>query len=123
MTWYTSDDCRLDEFRAVVEQSTDLDDYRFADAVESNVLVYGSRLRTADQAKLSAELARALMEGPGIVAFPGAFDTAVVDRATEVFRAMIDEQRAAGAVVGDHFAKPGANDRVWGALDKFAVRA
>ena len=29
---------------------------------------------------------------------------------------------AAGTAKGDHFAKPGANDRVWGALDKFAVR-
>ena len=36
---------------------------------------------------------------------------------------MIAEQKAAGVVGGDHFAKPGANDRVWGALDKFAVRA
>jgi hypothetical protein len=34
---------------------------------------------------------------------------------------MISEQRAAGMAGGDHFAKPGANDRVWGALDKFAV--
>jgi ectoine hydroxylase-related dioxygenase (phytanoyl-CoA dioxygenase family) len=25
-------------------------------------------------------------------------------------------------VGGDHFAKPGANDRVWGAVDKFALR-
>jgi ectoine hydroxylase-related dioxygenase (phytanoyl-CoA dioxygenase family) len=52
----------------------------------------------------------------------GAFEPAVVDRATAVFTAMIDEQKAAGVVGGDHFAKPGANDRVWGALDKFAVR-
>jgi ectoine hydroxylase-related dioxygenase (phytanoyl-CoA dioxygenase family) len=123
MTWYTPDDCRLDEFRAIVEQTTDLDDYRYADAVESNVLLYGVRLRTADRGELSAELARALMDGPGIVVFRGAFDATVVDRASDVFRAMIDEQKAAGAVVGDHFAKPGANDRVWGALDKFAIRA
>jgi ectoine hydroxylase-related dioxygenase (phytanoyl-CoA dioxygenase family) len=68
-------------------------------------------------------LARALMDGPGIVVFAGAFpDTGVVDRATAVFEAMIAEQKAAGAVGGDHFAPPGANDRVWGALDKFAVR-
>jgi ectoine hydroxylase-related dioxygenase (phytanoyl-CoA dioxygenase family) len=39
-----------------------------------------------------------------------------------VFEAMIAEQKASGAVGGDHFAPPGANDRVWGALDKFAVR-
>jgi ectoine hydroxylase-related dioxygenase (phytanoyl-CoA dioxygenase family) len=132
MTWYTSDDCRLDEFRAVVEQTTDLDDYRYADAVESNVLVYGARLRTAvggsqqrtaDRGELSAELARALMDGPGIVVVQGAFDPGVVDRASDVFRTMIDEQKAAGTAVGDHFAKPGANDRVWGALDKFAIRA
>jgi ectoine hydroxylase-related dioxygenase (phytanoyl-CoA dioxygenase family) len=46
----------------------------------------------------------------------------VVDRATAVFTAMIEEQKAAGQVGGDHFAKPGANDRIWGAIDKFAVR-
>ena len=54
--------------------------------------------------------------------FQGAFDAGVVDRATAVFLAMIAEQKAAGVAGGDHFAKPGANDRVWGALDKFAVR-
>ena len=48
---------------------------------------------------------------------------AVVDRATAVFEAIIVDQKARGAVAGDHFAKPGANDRVWGALDKLALRA
>ena len=46
----------------------------------------------------------------------------MVDRATAVFSRLIAEQKAAGVVGGDHFAKPGANDRVWGALDKFALR-
>ena len=31
-------------------------------------------------------------------------DPSVVDRATEVFDRMIAEQKAAGAVAGDHFA-------------------
>jgi hypothetical protein len=67
--------------------------------------------------EVQAELARALADGPGIVVFAGAFpDTGVVDRATAVFEAMIAEQKAAGVVAGDHFATPGANDRVWGAL-------
>jgi ectoine hydroxylase-related dioxygenase (phytanoyl-CoA dioxygenase family) len=46
-----------------------------------------------------------------------------VDRLTAVFNALIAEQRASGAGAGDHFAKPGANDRVWNALEKLAVRA
>src|SRR5439155_7250230 len=44
-------------------------------------------------------------------------------RATEVFNALIADQRAVGATAGDHFAKPGANDRVWNALEKMALRA
>jgi len=38
-------------------------------------------------------------------------------------RSLAADQRAAGATAGDHFAKPGANDRVWNALEKMAVRA
>ncbi len=53
-------------------------------------------------------------------AFP---DRAVVDRATAAFEQLIAEQQAGGAVAGDHFAPPGANDRVWNALEKLAVAA
>jgi ectoine hydroxylase-related dioxygenase (phytanoyl-CoA dioxygenase family) len=126
--WFTADDCRLTDFRAVVETTTDLADYPYADEVRENVLVYGTRLRNhvatpEGRRDVQAELARALADGPGIVVFAGAFpDTGVVDRATAVFEAMIAEQKAAGVAAGDHFAKPGANDRIWGALDKFAVR-
>jgi ectoine hydroxylase-related dioxygenase (phytanoyl-CoA dioxygenase family) len=126
--WFTADDCRVEDFRAVVETPTDLADYPYADEVRQNVLVYGSRLRnhtaTAEGRRdVQAELARALADGPGIVVFAGAVpDTGVVDRATAVFEATIAEQKAAGVVGGDHFATPGANDRVWGALDKFALR-
>jgi ectoine hydroxylase-related dioxygenase (phytanoyl-CoA dioxygenase family) len=126
--WFTAGDCRLEDFRAVVETTTDLAEYPCADEVRQNVLVYGSRLRDsvatpAGRRDVQAELARALADGPGIVVLAGAFpDTGVVDQATAVFQAMIDEQKASGVVGGDHFATPGANDRVWGALDKFAVR-
>src|SRR3954464_15123267 len=126
--WLTADDCRLDDFRAVVETTTEWADYPHAYEMRENVLVYGPRLRdhTATpegRRDVQAELARALADGPGIVVFAGAFpDTDVVDRATAVFEAMIAEQKATGVVGGGHLAQPGANDRVWGALDKFAVR-
>jgi ectoine hydroxylase-related dioxygenase (phytanoyl-CoA dioxygenase family) len=120
-SWYTAADCRLEDFRALVEQKTDLAGYPHAADVESNVLIYAAR--TLENSKdVQAELARALLDGPGIVVFQGAFAPDVVDRATEVFVELIAEQQAAGVVGGDHFAKPGANDRVWGAIDKFAVR-
>jgi ectoine hydroxylase-related dioxygenase (phytanoyl-CoA dioxygenase family) len=119
--WLSEQDCDLDAFRALVEQATDPADYPHASAVERNVPVYDCGLLEGDRV-VQAELVRALADGPGIVVFRGAFpDPEVVDRATEVFEALIAEQRASGAAAGDHFAKPGANDRVWNALEKAAL--
>ena len=99
--WFTAEDCRLEDFRSVVETPTELAEYPYADEVRENVLVYGSRLRNhvatpEGRRDVQAELARALADGPGIVVFAGAFpDTGVVDRATAVFEALIAEQKAA----------------------------
>lgn len=122
--WLTEQDCDIAALRSLVERATDLADYPHAASVEGEVLVYDSaRLRCAggDRA-VRAELVRALADGPGVVVFRGAFpDMSVVDRATAVFEALIAEQRASGTVAGDHFAVPGANDRVWNALEKTAL--
>lgn len=124
--WLTGDDCRLDTFRSLVQQRTEVGDYPTAERVVQNVLVYDSeRLRASyDDRSVRAELVRALLDGPGVVVLRRAFtDLDVVDRATAVFDALIEEERATGAARGDHFAAPGANDRVWNALDKTALRA
>ena len=122
-------DCRLEDFAALLEQQTAVGDFHHADHVERNVVIYDSeRLREAvrdeaDRLAVEAELARALSTGPGIVVVQGAFaDLDVVDRATAVFDDMIADQGRGSEAVGDHFAKPGANDRVWNALEKLAVR-
>lgn len=126
-TWLRPEDCRLDDLRAVLASPTDPADYPYARTVEQQVPVYDAgRLREAlgtDRPGVQAELVRALGDGPGIVVLEGAFEEAVVDSTSEVFRAMIADQRASGAVAGDHFAAPGANDRVWNALEKQALRA
>ena len=115
-------DCRVADLAAVVAEETLLADYSLADRVESNVLVYAAAtLRAADRGEALHELARALRDGPGVVIIEGAMEPAIVDRATEVFFGLIDEQNAAGQSVGDHFAKPGANDRIWNSLEKLAI--
>jgi len=127
--WFTTQDVRLADFLALINTTTDLGDYPHAGRVERNVLVYDSeRLRDASRdadrrRQVQAELIAALIDGPGLVVFTGAFpDTTVVDRTSAAFNAMIEAQHASGATAGDHFAKPGANDRVWNALEKLAVR-
>jgi len=122
-------DCDLDDFAALAGQVTDPADFPLATDVVDRVLVYDAdRLRTtpgdAEAADVvAAEIVRALTDGPGVIAIRGAFsDIEVVDRATTAFDAMIADERAAGGAKGDHFAKAGANDRVWNALEKLALR-
>jgi ectoine hydroxylase-related dioxygenase (phytanoyl-CoA dioxygenase family) len=120
--WIDEADLRLDDFRAQVQRTVDAADYPLADDVRSNVLIYSSAtIDAADRRALQSELIRALADGPGVVVFEGAFAPGVVDRASEAFFAIIDAQRAAGTAAGDHFGKPGANDRIWNAAQKLAL--
>ena len=125
--WFSAADCSIDDFAVIVGQETQLSDYPYADAVDRKVLIYGEKLRAAigsesGRRAVQTELIRALTDGPGNVVFKKAFgDLSVIDRATDAFFAQIAAEKAAGVSGGDHFAKPGANDRVWGALDKLAV--
>ena len=126
---FTEADCRVEDFAALVDQATDLADYPHAVDVQRKVLVYDAAALRASIAseqgrlEVEAELVRALTEGPGVVAFKSAFDDgAVVDRATGVFDKIIAAEQTAGGGHNDHFAKAGANSRVWNALEKLAVR-
>ncbi len=122
--WIDASDCRLDDFRAQVLRETDRAEYPNASDVRSNVLVYSAAaVAAADRRRLQSELIRALADGPGVVVFTDAFSPEIVDRANEGFFSIIAAQRDAGTAAGDHFGKPGANDRIWNAAQKLALHA
>jgi ectoine hydroxylase-related dioxygenase (phytanoyl-CoA dioxygenase family) len=122
-------DCRLADFIPLVDQVPDRADFPHAADVVQRVLIYdASTLRdaTANESgrdRVAAELVRALTQGPGVVVFRGAFpQTSAVDRVSAAFEAIIAAERERGGPASDHFAKAGANDRVWNALEKLAIR-
>jgi ectoine hydroxylase-related dioxygenase (phytanoyl-CoA dioxygenase family) len=126
--YYSVPDCRVADFATIVEQPVNLGDFPLADRIDQGVVVYDSkslRSRISEapgRLEVQAEFVRVLSEGPGVLVLSGAFDQdSVLDAATDVFRGIIEAEKAAGTAAGDHFATPGANDRVWNALEKFAV--
>lgn len=122
--WIEASDCDLDDFRALVSAETEAGDYPLATDVCRNVLVYSAdAVAGADRRALQTELIRGLADGPGVVVFEGVFDSAVVDRASDAFTAIIEAQRTEGTAAGDHFGNAGANDRVWNAAQKLALHA
>lgn len=127
--WMKPTDCRIEEFIALIDRRTDPADYPLASAIERNVPVYdGDAARPAAsdpvaRRALMDEWVSAMLDGPGIIVLKRAFDdVAPVDRTSALFRTIITEQHAAGGAHGDHFAKPGANDRIWNALEKHGLR-
>ncbi len=121
-------ECRLADLVHLLEvgAADDLRAYPNADRSEQGVLVYEARtVRAAvddDRRRtLRAEIAHALSDGPGIVVFAGAFEADVLDPVTAVFEQIIGVEKERGGGGGDHFAQPGANDRVWNALEKLAL--
>ncbi len=119
--------CRLEDFRAIVEQPAGVFDS--AARVEQGVPIYDADhvrsaiTETGSDRPVRDELAQVLSSGPGIFVLAGAVEGGVVDRASDVFHAMIERQHAEGRAVGDHYAKPGANDRIWNAIEKLAIDA
>lgn len=133
--WLNVQACRVQDLADIVQTITRPEDCPSAAYLLQGVPVYNCRqLRqqwaacSADEwpghrQALMAEWANVWRNGPGVLVLQGAFeDLAVVDAASVQFRALIDEERPTGSG-GDHFAKPGANDRVWNALEKLCLRA
>ena len=131
--WYnfpmlTLSDCHVADLAAITQTPTRLCDYPLAAHIQQGVPVYDcAALRQRDDADgvlaraLQAEWAQVWMHGPGVLVLQGAYaDGALVDAVSAAFMQMIAAQREHGGGA-DHFAKPGANDRVWNALQKLCV--
>lgn len=126
---YSERNCSLDEFAALVEADFEAD-LRFAADVRQKIPVYdcdelGHVVSDNDlRAQLQAEWATVLRDGAGVLLLQRAFaDAAPVDEATEVFQSIIRDERERGDGGADHFAKAGANDRIWNAQEKLCLRA
>lgn len=124
----TRDDCDLEQFRALIDQSLAAADVPFATAVQDHVPIYdiadlGDMFQDPDRRQaLLGEWAQVLGQLSGVLVLRGAYaDTAPIDAATTVYETIIRDERAHSG--GDHFAAAGANDRIWNSLQKLCLRA
>lgn len=133
--WLNAQICRVQDLADIVQTITQPEDCPGAARLVQGVPIYdcqqlrqqgatgSTEERVAQRLTLMAEWARVWRTGPGILVLQGAFeDLSVVDATTQQFRTLIEEERLTGSG-GDHFGKPGANDRVWNALEKLCLRA
>lgn len=126
--WYTESGCSLDEFASLVAH--DAPKPASAADIQRKIPLYDcGALANAlsDSSKrmaLQAEWATVLRDGAGVLVLKRAYaDTAPVDEATAIFKSIIRQEREDGTSGADHFAKAGANDRIWNAQEKLCLKA
>ncbi|MGH8779240.1 phytanoyl-CoA dioxygenase family protein [Paraburkholderia sp.] len=127
---YREQDCSLRDFVAGLQAGQEDVHPRFAAELCEHIPMYdcdalrGDLEDTMRRADLQHEWANVLNRGAGVLVLRRAYaDTAPVDDATEVFESIIRDEREAGSAAADHFAKAGANDRIWNAQQKLCLRA
>jgi ectoine hydroxylase-related dioxygenase (phytanoyl-CoA dioxygenase family) len=127
--WYTESTCSIDDFIPIVSRTTDASKVARAATITKNVPVYDCRtLREnldglVQKRVIMGELSSVLLRGPGVFVLKHAFpDPHPIDQATEIFNQIIEEERGQSGG-GDHFAKVGANDRIWNSLEKLCLKA
>jgi len=98
-----------------VQRTTDPAAYPLAESIVQNAVVY--HVDTVLTARKDPQLGKALKSEWIKVLAP----EPIIDTASAVFELIIDKEKKHGLGAGDHFAKPGANDRIWNALEKHAA--
>lgn len=121
-------DCKVEELAALTQHPPSIEDFPLAKEVAKGVPIYDCHaLRqsishgTLGKNALMTEWVQVWQTGPGVLVLEGLYgDATVIDSATISFQQLIasEKKRGTGA---DHFAKAGANDRVWNALEKFCL--
>lgn len=126
--WLTAESGDFEIFRQIVSRQADPAETPLAAELIRNIPVYDGRAvdaaatEPARRAALTQEWAQVFATGAGIIVIrQGLADHAVIDRASEVFEEIIGEEKRAAKGGGDHFAKPGANDRIWNSLEKHCL--
>ncbi|MEP0518614.1 MAG: phytanoyl-CoA dioxygenase family protein [Hyphomicrobiales bacterium] len=123
-TWYSKEEASLSEFVELLESSTKTADVPNAKSIEQNIPLYSAEtirnLRSEPKGRqtILAEFAKVFLKGAGAIVITNAYqDISVIDTATKHFTDIIAAERDTGGG-GDHFAKPGANDRIWNSFQK-----
>lgn len=126
--WLTKDSGDFETFRQIVSQTADAAQTPQAVEVIRNIPIYDGRavdVAATDstlRAALTQEWANVFANGAGVLVIrQGLADHTVIDRASAVFEEIIAEEKRAAKGGGDHFAKPGANDRIWNSLEKHCL--
>ena len=128
--YFAPNACDPNVFLTLIEQTLDPATAGYACDIQKNIPIYhmqslGALLEdNATRREIMTEWAHGLMYGSGAFVLRAAYtDTRVLDEGTSIYRTIIAAEKLVQDSGGDHFAAPGANDRIWNSLQKLCEKA
>ena len=121
-------DNNIENFKQSLSRKTNKSEVPLSKSLVKNIPIYEGKevnersLEEDYKIALLREWSNVFKEGSGIIVIKkGIANLKVISKATSVFTKLIETEKEKFNSGGDHFAKPGANDRVWNALEKHCI--
>ena len=128
-SFYSSENCNIKEFEKLIKQEINSNLLNCAEEIINNVPVYNmevlrDNLHDKDQRlSLMSEWAYVLSKASGALVLKNTYsDCSSIDLATKIYENIILEEKEKNIGGSDHYAKPGANDRIWNSLQKLCEK-
>ena len=128
-SFYSSENCNIKEFEKLIKQEINSNLIHCAEEIINNVPVYNmevlrDNLHDKDQRlSLMSEWAFVLSKASGALVLKNTYsDCSSIDLATKIYENIILEEKEKNIGGSDHYAKPGANDRIWNSLQKLCEK-
>lgn len=127
VNYFDSDSCSVEDCVSAIELGRKNSNIQLADDIVGEIPIYQAskvrdKIKSGGRLEIFSEWAAQLDGGSGVVVIKSAYvDLSIVDKASGAFQKIIESER--GKDGSDHFAKKGANDRVWNALEKLCYKS
>jgi len=128
--YYTEDQCSLDDFKKLATQTCHSSDAPSAASIDQNIPVYDLGITNidfseqAERSLIMTEWANVLHRGSGVFVIKQALTNIdCIDRATDSFNTIIEQEKNTNGTGADHFAAAGSNDRIWNSLQKLCLES
>ena len=128
-SFYSNEACNVNEFEKLIKHEINSNLIHYAEEIISNVPIYNmeiltEKLHDKDQRlSLMSEWAYVFSKASGALVLKNTYtDCTSIDLATQIYENIIIEEKEKNIGGSDHYAKPGANDRIWNSLQKLCEK-
>ena len=128
-TFFSDESCNVEEFEKIIKQQIDSNLLHHCSEIIDNIPIYNMkslRENLSDSNKrisLMSEWAYVFSQSSGVLVLKNTYeDCSSIDHATKIYEKIIIEEKEKNIGGSDHYAKPGANDRIWNSLQKLCEK-